>query len=93
MLYRLLTISIATLAAAVPIIEARTAQVLPDSFIWEDFATIDGDVRGNDAFWLERCATLPEGASIIAADLGMVRDFFRPLDGTTMCTYCSYGVY
>lgn len=46
-------------------------------------ADVPGTTLANDAFWAERCKTIPSNALFVVVDMGAVRDFFKPIDSRT----------
>lgn len=47
---------------------------------------VPGTTLANDAFWAEQCKTIPSNALFVVVDMGAVRDFYKPVNGTT--TFC-----
>lgn len=48
-------------------------------------ADVAGTTLANDAFWAEPCKTIPSNTLFIVLDMGAVRDFFKPTEGSTYC--------
>lgn len=48
-------------------------------------ADVAGTTVANDAFWAEKCMTIPSSTKFIVLDMGAVRDFFKPTEGSTYC--------
>jgi hypothetical protein len=49
------------------------------------FATVAGTTQANGLYWAVECLKVPADATFIMLDMGSVRDFFKPVDGATMC--------
>ena len=48
-------------------------------------ANVAGTTDANNAFWIEKCKTIPAEAEFITVAVGAVRDFFKPIEGSTYC--------
>lgn len=48
-------------------------------------ADVAGKIIANDAYWAEKCTTIPSNALFIVVEMGAVRDHFKPVEGATFC--------
>ena len=48
-------------------------------------ANVAGKIIANDAYWAEKCTTIPSNALFIVVEMGAVRDHFKPVEGATFC--------
>eukprot|EP00729_Bicosta_minor_P012870 gene12870-biopygen29133 len=48
-------------------------------------ADVAGKITANDAYWADKCKTIPSNALFIVVKMGAVRDHFRPVKGATFC--------
>eukprot|EP00729_Bicosta_minor_P032611 gene32611-biopygen9561 len=60
-------------------------QPLPPNTGMSLVADVPGTTLANDAFWAEPCKLIPSTARGITVDMGAVRDFFRPVEGSSFC--------
>eukprot|EP00729_Bicosta_minor_P033077 gene33077-biopygen13782 len=60
-------------------------QPLPPNTGMSLVADVPGTTLTNDAFWAEQCKTIPSSTAFIVLDMGAVRDFFKPTEGSTYC--------
>lgn len=56
--------------------EAQSCKLLTD---------VAGTTNGSQAFWASQCSSIPDSATMIRVDMGAVTDFFKPVDGSSLC--------
>ena len=61
-------------------------QPLPPNTSMSLVADVPGTTLANDAFWAVECLKIPSNTVFIALDMGVVRDFFKPINAET--SYC-----
>lgn len=61
-------------------------QPLPPNTGMTLVADVAGTTDANDAFWKEKCKSIPSNALFVVVDMGGVRDFFRQMGNVTFCT-------
>jgi hypothetical protein len=71
-----------TFAYGVPL---QVAQPPPPGTFATVFAIVTAVEQANDAYWTTKCQEIPASASYVMLDMGMVRDFFKPVDGASWC--------
>jgi hypothetical protein len=49
------------------------------------FVTVPGTTPANNVYWNSQCKAIPTDATFLVLDMGYVRDFFKPVEGTSMC--------
>ena len=64
---------------------AEAKQPLPPNTGMLLVADVAGTIKADDAFWAERCNTIPSTALFVVVEMGAVRDHFRPVAGATFC--------
>lgn len=71
---------------------AAAVQPLPQNTGMSLVAKVSGATQADDAFWADKCKTIPENALFLVIDVGTsVRDFFKPTAGATMCDMLQSG--
>lgn len=67
------------------LVVAASTQPLPPNMVMTLVANVTGTTRANNAYWADKCTTIPSNAVSIVVDIGTVRDFFKPTDGNSYC--------
>jgi hypothetical protein len=57
----------------------------PSNYAIVPLVDADGQINLDDTFWAAECQKIPADAAFVMLDMGGVRDYFRPVDGTTWC--------
>jgi len=60
-------------------------QPLPPNTGMSLVVAVPGTTVADDAFWAVECQKIPSMARGITVDMGAVRDFFRPVEGSSFC--------
>ena len=54
---------------------------------------MNSDDIPNEALWTEKCSLIPEDATYLQLKMGEVVDYFKPIEGKTICEMLNSKIY